>query len=186
MTTFLVCLLLVGARYRNKLSLPPPPHEVLPLLAPPPPPSWDSGAFTAWSPLKAPAPLNEFEQEVCRTWSLNTSSWLLEQLLGTSWYFLTILNRFGKTKKFANMFTNFVTIWHVLSLLDDASSWAFLTVSQPLLDDFLMTFWWLKNSTKLSRKRQERFQKDVKNSKHNIICYVTNPPLCFYTRGQDR
>ena len=88
---------------------------------------------------------------------LRGSWWLLEQLLGTSWYFLTILNRFGKTKKFANMFKNFVTIWHVLSLLDDvlglldgvsADAWW-------LLDVFLMTSWWLKNSTKLSRKRQK-------------------------------
>ena len=111
-------------------------------------------------------------------------------LLGASWYFLTILNRFGKTnileevreyvQKFLDYLTCLVTSWRRLG-----PSWRclsrFLMTSCCLLDDFLM----IKKQHEIVKKTSERFQKAVKNSRHNR-CYVTNPPLCVYTRGQDR
>ena len=81
-------------------------------------------------------------------------------LLGTSWYFLTIVNRFGKTdileevreyvQKYVDYLTCLVTSWRRLG-----ASWRclsrFLMTSWCLLDDFLM----IKSSTKWSRKRQK-------------------------------
>ena len=125
---------------------------------------------------KAPVQLYEFKQEVCRTWSLNTSSWLLEQLLGTSWRFLIDAGRPRSSRICSKILWLFDMSCHFLT-----TSWAFLTVSQPLLDDFLM----IKKQHEIVKNASERFQKAVKNFRHNR-CNITNPPLCVYTRGQDR
>ena len=96
---------------------------------------------------------------------LHGSWWLLKQLPGTSWYFLTILNRLGKTKMFANMLKKnrdylacLVTSWWRLGF-----SWRclsrFLMACWCLLDVFLMSSWCLLDDFLMIQKQHEIVKK---------------------------
>ena len=120
-----------------------------------------------------------------RSWHFLISSWrLLEQLLDTSWHFLTLPDNswyigklqdlFWKFQKYSWRFDrscHFFTIWHILSLLDDIV--VVLFASHWLLDGVSVASWCI-----LSRLDNSGGEKVVTNQEEVFKNHQENPRIC--------